>query len=82
MSVSQVVLLLVLPSLAVYALVALLAAGRRRTRRTRYRPGDSWNHEPVWWSADPAGAPLPAGGRDAAPVTPGSEGKGGAGGVW
>lgn len=85
MSVSQVVLLLVLPSVAIYLGVALLAAGRRRTRRGRYRPGDAWNHEPVWWSANPVGAALPAGGRDPAEASgaPGtSETKGGAGGVW
>jgi hypothetical protein len=78
-SVSQVVLLLVLPSVAIYLGVAVLAAGRRRTRRTRYRPGDAWNHEPVWWSANPAGAALPADRHDTVET---SEARGGAGGVW
>jgi hypothetical protein len=78
-SVLYTILVLVLPSLALYLLVALLAAGRRRTRRTRYRPGDGWHYEPVWWSANPTGAPMTAAAQDAAD-TAGS--RGGADGRW
>ena len=75
----QTVLVLVLLPLALYVVIALLAAGRKRSRRTRYRPGDSWDHAPVWWSANPAGA------RQAVPAEHGEHAggaRGGADGGW
>lgn len=77
MSVLQIVLLYVAAPAGLFLLVALLAAGRRRTRRPRYRPGDPWRYEPVWWTANPHGARL----RDSAESTVGAS-KGGADGGW
>jgi hypothetical protein len=48
------------PSAALYLLIAVLVAGPRMARRPRYRVGQPWPHEPLWWTANPAGAQLPA----------------------
>lgn len=77
MSVLQTVLLYVLVPLGIFLLISLLAVGRRRKLRPRYRPGEPWRHEPVWWTANPAGAPLPEQPEHAA-----SAAKGGADGGW
>jgi hypothetical protein len=73
----QTVLVLVLGSLGLFLLISLLAAGRRGQRPSRYRPGEPWRFEPVWWTANPAGASLPDTAQHAA-STP----KGGASGGW
>ena len=73
----QTVLVFVLVPLGLYVVVSLLAAGRRRQRPTRYRPGEPWRHEPVWWTANPAGAPIR---EHTEPMT--SAAKGGAEGGW
>ena len=73
----QTVLVFVLVPLGLFLAVSLLAAGRRRQRPTRYRPGEAWRHEPVWWTANPAGAPLA---EHDEPLT--SAAKGGAEGGW
>jgi hypothetical protein len=79
-SLLQTILVFVLVPAGVYALVAVLAAGRRRSASARYRPGEPWKHEPVWWTANPAGAHLPA---NAPPLeSPATTTKGGADGVW
>ncbi|HTK64351.1 MAG TPA: hypothetical protein VL595_18315 [Pseudonocardia sp.] len=77
MSVLQTVLVFVLVPLGLFVVISLLAAGRRRQRPSRYRPGEPWRHEPVWWTANPAGAPLPE-----EPEHVASAGKGGAEGGW
>ncbi|WP_240157700.1 hypothetical protein [Pseudonocardia broussonetiae] len=48
------------PSIALYLLVAALVVGPRLARRPRYRVGQPWPHEPMWWTANPQGAQLPA----------------------
>jgi len=73
----QTVLVFVLVPLGLFLVVSLLAAGRRRQRPTRYRPGEPWRHEPVWWTANPAGAPRPE-----LPENVASGTKGGAEGGW
>jgi hypothetical protein len=79
-SVLQTVLVFVLVPAAIFAGVALLAAGRKKAAPARYRPGEPWKHEPVWWTANPAGAHLP----DSAPEleSPATATKGGADGGW
>jgi len=73
----QTVLVFVLVPLVLYGLISLLAAGRRRQRPSRYRPGEPWRHDPVWWTANPVGAPVRA------PVEHvGNATKGGAEGGW
>jgi hypothetical protein len=74
----QTVLVFVLVPLGFFLLISLLAGGRRRQPRPRYRPGEPWRHEPVWWTANPVGAPvIPEQTQHAA-----SAAKGGADGGW
>lgn len=65
------------PTIALLLLVAVLVIGPRLARRPRYRVGQPWTHEPMWWTANPQGAQLPA--ADGHPVT--GE-RGGARGSW
>ena len=48
------------PSAALYLLIAVLVVGPRLARRPRYRMGQPWPHQPMWWTANPTGAQLPA----------------------
>jgi hypothetical protein len=51
----------VLP-LAGFGLLALLVYGPSLTRTARYRPGRSWDHDPVWYVARPESkAPVASG---------------------
>ena len=76
-SVLQVVLFLVVVPVLFYVLVAVAAAAPRVHRRPRYRVGQPWPFEPLWWTANPAGAQLPPPAEHLA-----SGGKGGARGSW
>lgn len=76
-NVLQTVLFFVLIPLGLFLLISLLAAGRRRQRPSRYRPGEPWRHEPVWWTANPVGAPTQEQTEYVAGAT-----KGGAEGGW
>lgn len=77
MTVLQAVLFLVVVPVALYVLIALLAAAPRMGRRPRYRAGQPWTFEPLWWTANPAGAQLPPPAEHLV-----SGGKGGARGSW
>jgi hypothetical protein len=76
-TVLQAVLFLVVVPVALYVLIALLAAAPRMGRRPRYRAGQPWTFEPLWWTANPAGAQLPPPAEHLV-----SGGKGGARGSW
>lgn len=76
-TVLQAVLFLVVVPVALYVLIALLAAAPRMSRRPRYRAGQPWTFEPLWWTANPAGAQLPPPAEHLV-----SGGKGGARGSW
>ena len=71
----QSFLVLVLVAVGLYLLIALVAAGKRRTKPTRYRPGDPWDHAPVWWSASPESVRPPSAEHAGGP-------RGGADGGW
>lgn len=60
MTVWETVLYLVVPPVGLYLLIALLVVAPRVARRPRYRAGQPWTHEPLWWTANPEGARLPA----------------------
>ena len=60
MSVLQTILYFVVPTLGLYLLIAALVVAPRLARRQRYRVGQPWPHEPLFWMANPEGAPLPA----------------------
>lgn len=59
MSVFQTVMVLVWVPVAVYVVIALLVVAPRRARRPRYRVGQPWPYEPLFWTANPQGAQLP-----------------------
>jgi hypothetical protein len=58
-SVVQTILVYVLIPAAIYGLIALLTLWPKFARGPRYRPGQPWSYEPVWWSADGAVATAP-----------------------
>jgi hypothetical protein len=76
----QTILVLVVVPLGLYLLIALVAAGRRRTKPARYRPGDPWDYAPVWWSANPEGARSRTAAAHATAAQAGA--RGGADGGW
>lgn len=77
MSTLQVILVLVGGPVVLYGLIVLLVLAPRMTRRPRYRVGQPWPYQPLWWTANPVGAPLPAAdGHDVAGE------RGGARGNW
>ena len=41
--------------LAIYGVIALLTMREKFAKSPRYRPGQEWEHPPVWWTANPAG---------------------------
>lgn len=49
----QSLLILVLGPAAILAVLALLTLWPKFAKAPRYRPGQDWDHEPVWWTADP-----------------------------
>ena len=55
-------------------------AGRAH-RAARYKPGQAWEHPPVWWTANLAGLPSPQPAPDRAPAGQDLVG-GGARGTW
>lgn len=51
MPVVETVLIYVLIPAAIYGVIALLTLLPKSTRVARYRVGQPWTYEPVWWSA-------------------------------
>jgi hypothetical protein len=66
-------------TVGLYLLLVLLVVVPRRSRagRARYRVGQPWPYEPVFWTANPEGAQLPP--ADGHPV---AGDRGGARGSW
>ena len=60
MSVFQTFLVFVVPVVCIYFLVSLAVVGTKKAKRRRYRVGEPWDYEPLWWTANPEGAHLPA----------------------
>jgi hypothetical protein len=76
MSVLETLLLFGVPTLGVILLVCLAVLGPRRAKGPRHRVGQAWGYAPLWWTANPEGADLPAATR----TTTGE--RGGARGSW
>ncbi|MCG8917098.1 hypothetical protein L6E12_15005 [Actinokineospora sp. PR83] len=51
----ETVLVLAVIPLAIYGVIALLTLREKFARSPRYRPGQEWEHPPVWWTANPGG---------------------------
>ncbi|HEY8372308.1 MAG TPA: hypothetical protein VIL00_06150 [Pseudonocardiaceae bacterium] len=89
MTVVETTLVFAVIPLAICGVIALLTLWPKFARAPRYRPGQEWNYEPVWWTANPAGLGGSTGGAqpvageentgDAAPVR---TARGGARGSW
>lgn len=60
MSVLETILYFVVPTVGLYGLIVALVVLPKRAGRPRYRVGQPWPYEPLWWTANPAGAQLPA----------------------
>lgn len=82
MSVWQTILYFVVPVVGTYVLVALLIARNKLARKQRYRVGQPWPYEPLFWTANPDGAHLPAAEEHAVVETRVAAERGGARGSW
>ncbi|MGH3796529.1 MAG: aa3-type cytochrome oxidase subunit CtaJ [Pseudonocardiaceae bacterium] len=49
----EIILFLAGVPAAIMFLLALLTLRPNLRRTPRYRPGQAWNHPPVWWTANP-----------------------------
>jgi hypothetical protein len=80
-SVVETILVFAVIPLGIYAVIAMLTLRERFAKAPRYRPGQAWEHPPVWWAGNPEG-----GGFAAAPSQSGGAArrtaKGGARGSW
>jgi hypothetical protein len=50
-SVVQTLLVYVLIPAAIYGVIALLTLVPKLARTPRYKPGQAWSYDPVWWTA-------------------------------
>jgi hypothetical protein len=78
----QTILVLAVIPLGIYAFVALLTLRGKAGKPARYRPGQEWDYEPVWWTANPAGVGAGHARRHAQSDPAARGGKGGASGSW
>lgn len=80
-TVLQTIGVYVLIPIALYGVIALFTLWPRIARGPRYRPGQDWSFEPVWWSGNPDGVGT---GTIAPPAVGGaaSTARGGARGNW
>ena len=76
-SVLETLLLFGVPTVGLYLLIILAVVGPKRAKQPRHRVGQAWGYAPLWWTANPEGAHLPA----AAERPAGGE-RGGARGSW
>ncbi|OZM71577.1 hypothetical protein CFN78_18765 [Amycolatopsis antarctica] len=82
MNIVETILVFALIPLAIYGAFSLGTLRSKFAGTPRYRPGQEWEHPPLWWSANPDGV----GARDtAAPDAAGAgrpTARGGARGSW
>lgn len=80
----ETILVFVALPLAIYAAIGLVTLRSKFSSSARYRPGQEWNHAPVWWAANPGGLATTHGhSASNAPATPGgARVRGGASGSW
>lgn len=81
MSVIETVLIFVVIPGAIFGAIGIYTLRSKFAGSQRYRPGQAWDHQPMWWSANPEG--LSSGhGVDDEPVPAGRMNLGGARGSW
>lgn len=71
MSVVETILVYGVIPLAIILFFAVLTLIPGRTKKARYKPGQSWDHEPIWWEPHPLHGPA-AGNHDSDPKAIGS----------
>ena len=81
-SVLETILYFVVPTVGIYLLIAAFVAGPKMARRQRYRVGQPWPYEPLFWTANPEGAHLGAAEEHVAIAGRGGSERGGARGSW
>jgi hypothetical protein len=71
-------------SLGGIGLIAAMTLIRPSARGARYRSGDAWDHEPLWWMGNPRGSGVAGPTVEAVPASPAAEhtARGGARGTW
>jgi hypothetical protein len=72
----------VIPLAVLLVLFALTAVRRPGGKAARYRVGDDWPHEPLWWIGNPKGTGLPEPTVDAVGSPATRTARGGARGTW
>lgn len=79
----ETILIYVVAPVGGLALLALLTL-TRSTRAPRYRAGEAWDHEPVWWMGNPRGSGVAEPVVEAVPSgsAPLRSARGGARGTW
>lgn len=92
MSVVETLLIFVCIPALVFGVLAALTVGRGSGGANRYRPGQSWDHEPVWFVGHPGPGEQPAefnhtpaltaGSSDGASAGPVRTAEGGSRGSW
>jgi hypothetical protein len=87
-TVVQTVLVFVLIPAAIYGVIALLTMAPKMARSPKYRSGQEWTYDPVWWSANLGGAGSHGAHADSSEATDAPAGdpvrtaRGGARGNW
>jgi len=79
-TVLQTIGVYVLIPLALYGVISLFTLWSRIARAPRYRPGQEWNFDPVWWTGNPDGVGVVA--RTPGGESTASTARGGARGNW
>ncbi|WP_133252026.1 hypothetical protein [Actinomycetospora cinnamomea] len=84
MSPLTTILLFVVAPVGGLLLIAATTMIRPSQRGARYRSGDEWDHEPLWWMGNPRGSGVPGPTVEAVPSSPAAEhtARGGARGTW
>lgn len=77
MTVLETVLVYALIPLAILGGLAMWTLWPKFVRGSRYRPGQPWEHPPVWWTANPEDV-----GSSPAAESSVAAGRGGAHGSW
>ena len=72
----------VLIPLALYLVLGLFTLREKFAGKARYRPGGSWEYDPMWWTGEPNGIGRPARPNMAQPRPTGPTARGGARGSW
>lgn len=80
--IETILIYVVIPVVVLLILFALTAVRRSGGRSARYRVGDDWPHEPLWWIGNPKGTGLPEPTVDAVGSTTTRTARGGARGTW